>query len=84
MLLLNFIDFQTGGKEGLCHGWVKVTSERNMQAVELGLNFWIMRNYANGICAHGSGTAISERGHAVVSGVGIKSLFVCHSIAITW
>lgn len=33
------------------------------------------------ICAHGSGTAIIESGHAVVGGVGMRLVFVCHRVA---
>lgn len=33
-------------------------------------------------CAHGSGTAIIVSGHAVVGGVVVRSLFLCHHVAV--
>lgn len=35
-------------EKGVSHVWIKVTSELNVRAAELSLNFWIMRNYVHG------------------------------------
>lgn len=36
------------GKRAVSHGWIEITSELNVNADELSLNFWIMRNYVHG------------------------------------
>lgn len=65
------------GNRGVSHGWIEITSELNVRAAELSLNFRIMRNYAHGnLCTW-------FRNSYKWEGWCRDELSVCHCVAIT-